>query len=68
MIHTNYLQSVKLLKDAYQIIREEGSEIIELVAADSTQVPEPGIPHHIPNGIQSERTFSAHGYDAAYDK
>ena len=48
MIHTNYLQSLKLLKDAYHIVREEASEIIAFVAADSTRVPEPGIPRHIP--------------------
>ena len=48
MIHTNYLQAVKLLKDAYHIVREEASEIIAFVAADSTRVPEPGIPRHIP--------------------
>ena len=48
MIHTNYLQSVKLLKDAYHIIREEASEIIAFITADSTRVPEPGIPNHIP--------------------
>ena len=48
MIHTSYLQAVKLLKDAYHIVREEASEIIAFVAADSTRVPEPGIPRHIP--------------------
>ena len=48
MIHVNYVNTIKLLKEAYHIFKEEATEILAFVAADSTRVPEPGIPHHIP--------------------
>ena len=48
MIHLLYVKALKLLKEAYHIVREEAAEIIAFVAADSTRVPEPGHPKHIP--------------------
>ena len=48
MIHVVYVNTIKLLKEAYHIVREEAAEILAFVAADSTRVPEPRIPHHIP--------------------
>ena len=48
MIHVHYVNTLKLLKEAYHIVREEATEILAFVAADSTRVPEPGIPRHIP--------------------
>ena len=48
MIHVHYVNTLKLLKEAYHIVREEAAKILAFVAADSTRVPEPGIPCHIP--------------------
>ena len=48
MIHLVYVKALKLLKEAYHIVREEAAEIIAFVAADSTRVPQPGLPRHIP--------------------
>ena len=48
MIHVHYMNTLKLLKEAYHIVREEAAEILAFIAADSTRVPEPGIPRHIP--------------------
>ena len=48
MIHVYYVNTIKLLKEAYHIIREEATEFLAFIAADSTRVPEPGIPRHIP--------------------
>ena len=48
MIHVHYVNNLKLLKETYHIVREEAAEILAFVAADSTRVPEPGIPCHIP--------------------
>ena len=48
MIHLVYVKALKLLKEAYHIVREEAAEIIAFVAADSTRVPWPGLPRHIP--------------------
>ena len=48
MIHVNYMNTIKLLKEAYHIVREESAKILAFIAADSTRVPEPGIPCHIP--------------------
>ena len=38
MIHINYVNTIKLLKEAYHIVREEAAEILAFVAADSTRV------------------------------
>ena len=48
MIHLVYVKALTLLKEAYHIVREEAAEIIAFVAADSTRVPQPGLPRHIP--------------------
>ena len=48
MIHLIYVKALKLLKEAYHIIREEAAKILAFVAADSSRVPEPGLPRHIP--------------------
>ena len=48
MIHIHYVNTIKLLKEAYHIVREEAAKILAFIAADSTRVPEPGIPCHIP--------------------
>ena len=47
MIHVNYVNTIKLLKEAYHIVREEATEILAFVTSDSTRIPEPGIPCHI---------------------
>ena len=39
---------IRLLHNAYHIVREEAAEIIAFVVSDSTRVPQPGVPHHIP--------------------
>ena len=39
---------IHLLHNAYHIVREEVAEIIAFVVSDSTRVPQPGVPHHIP--------------------
>ena len=48
LMHTTYLKAIRLLHDAYHIVREEVAEIIAFVVSDSTRVPQPGVPHHIP--------------------
>ena len=48
MIHVDYMNTIKLLKEAYYIVREEAFKILAFIATDSTRVPEPGIPCHIP--------------------
>ena len=47
-MHTTYLKAIHLLHDAYHIVREEVAEIIAFVVSDSTRVPQPGVPRHIP--------------------
>ena len=47
MIHLVYVKDLRLLKEAYHIVREEAAEIIAFVTADSTRVPEPRLPKHI---------------------
>ena len=48
MMHTTYLKALWLLHDAYHIVREEAAEIIAFVLSDSTRIPQPRIPRHIP--------------------
>jgi len=48
MMHTTYLKALTLLHDAYHIVREEAAEIIAFVISDSTRIPQPGLPSHIP--------------------
>ena len=45
---TTYLKAIHLLHNAYHIVREEAAEIIAFVVSDSTRVPQPGVPRHIP--------------------
>ena len=48
MMHTTYLKALRLLHDAYHIVREEAAEILAFVLSDSTRIPQPEIPCHIP--------------------
>ena len=57
MIHIHYVNTLKLLKEAYHIVREEAAKILAFVAADSTRVPEPGIPPPHSHCIWLERIF-----------
>ena len=47
-LHVTHDKSITLLKDAHHIVREEASEIIAFVGADTTRIHKPGIPSHIP--------------------
>ena len=47
LVHTTYLKAIRLLHNAYHIVREEVAEIIAFVVSDSTSVPQPSVPRHI---------------------
>ena len=48
IINLIYLRTTKVIRNAYQILREEASEIIAFFAADSSRLPHPGLLQHIP--------------------
>ena len=44
IINLVYLRATKVIRSAYQILRQEASEIIAFVASDSKRLPHPGLP------------------------
>ena len=44
IINLVYLRAGKVIRSAYQIFRQEASEIIAFVASDSNRLPHPGLP------------------------
>ena len=48
IINLVYLRADKVIRNAYQIFRQEASEIIAFVASDCSRLSHPRLPRHIP--------------------